>query len=111
MNSLEEHIEHIILALLQLKEAHLFLSKSKVDLFSNNVDCLGHVIDDKGIHAESDKMQRIQEWRTPWNYNEVQRFLGLVQYLAQFMPDITAYTTPSSGAVHNNRAFQWTPLL
>ena len=80
-NSLEEHIEHIILALLQLREAHFFLSKSKVDLFSNNVNCLGHVIDDKGIHAESDKMQHIREWRTPRNYNEVQKFLGLVQYL------------------------------
>ena len=27
------------------------------------------------------------------------------------MPDIKAYTTPLSGAAHNNRAFQWTPLL
>ena len=27
------------------------------------------------------------------------------------MPDIMAYTTPLSGAGHNNRAFQWTPLL
>ena len=109
--SLKEHIEHIILALLWLREAHFFLSKSKVDLFSNKVNCLGHVIDDKGIHTESDKMQRIREWRTPQNYNEVQNFLGLVQYLAQFMPDITAYTTPLSGAAHNNRASQWTPLL
>ena len=27
------------------------------------------------------------------------------------MLDIMAYTTPLSGAAHNNRAFQWTPLL
>ena len=27
------------------------------------------------------------------------------------MPDITACTTLLSGAAHNNRAFQWTPLL
>ena len=58
-NSIEEHIEHIILALLRLREAHFFLSKSKVDLLSNNMDCLGHVIDNNGIHTESDKMQRI----------------------------------------------------
>ena len=64
-NSLEEHLEHIIMVLQQLREAHFFLSKSKVDLFSNNVDCLGHVINDKGIHTESEKMQCIQEWRTP----------------------------------------------
>ena len=99
------------MVLQQLREAHFFLSKSKVDLFSNNVDCLSHVIDDKGIHAESDKMQHIWEWRTPQNYNEVQKFLGLVQYLAQFMPDVTVYTTPLSGTVHNNWTFQWTPLL
>ena len=99
LNSLQEHMEHIILALLRLREAHFFLSKSKVDLFSNNVDCLGHVIDDKSIHAESDKMQHIREWRTPRNYNEVQKFLGLVQYLAQFMPDIMAYTMLLSGEI------------
>ena len=56
-------------------------------------------------------MWRIKEWRLPWNYNEVQKFLGLVQYLALYMPDIMAYTTPLSGSAQNNRTFQWTPLL
>ena len=27
------------------------------------------------------------------------------------MPDIMGYITPLSGSAHNNRAFQWTPLL
>ena len=110
-NSLKEHLEHIIMVLQWLREAYFFLSKSKVDLFSNNLDCLGHVIDDKGIHAESNKMQHIRQWRTPQNYNEVQKFLGLVQYLAQIMPYVTAYTTLLSGSGYNNWSFQWTPLL
>ena len=53
----------------------------------------------------------MSEWRIPWNYNKVQKFLGLVQYLALYMPDIMAYTTPLSGLVKNNQTFQWTPLL
>ena len=110
-NSLEEHLEYIIMVLQWLREVHFFLSKSKVDLFSNNVDCLSHVIDDKKIQAESDKMLCIWEWRTPQNYNKVQKFLGLIQYLAQFMPDVMAYITPLSSSVPNNWAFQWTPLL
>ena len=61
LNSLEEHLEHISIVLQQFREAHFFLSKSKVDLFSNDINCLGHVIDDKGIHTESDKMQCIWE--------------------------------------------------
>ena len=34
LNSLEEHLEHIIMVLQQLREVHFLLSKSKVDLFS-----------------------------------------------------------------------------
>ena len=56
-------------------------------------------------------MRQIREWRIPQNYNEVQKFLGLVQYLALYMPDITAYTTPLSGLAQNNQTFQWTLLL
>ena len=39
-----------------------------------------------------------------------QRFLGLVQYLAHYMPDVTAFTTPLSGCARNNRPFIWTLL-
>ena len=40
----------------QLKESQFYLSKSKLDLFSDKTDCLGHVIDDNGIHTKLDKM-------------------------------------------------------
>ena len=53
----------------------------------------------------------IREWRVPQNHNEVQKFLGLVQYLALYMRDIMAYTTALSGSAQNNQTFQWTPLL
>ena len=76
----------------QLRELQFYLSRSKLDLFSDKTDCLGHVIDDNGIHAKLDTMWRIREWRIPQNYNEVQKFLRLVQYLALYMPDIAAYT-------------------
>jgi RNase H-like domain found in reverse transcriptase/Reverse transcriptase (RNA-dependent DNA polymerase) len=111
--SIEEHEEHLGLVFAKLREAHLFLTsnRDKIDLYSPRMECLGHIIDDKGIHADSDKMSRIREWRRPRSFEEVQRFLGLVQYLAHYMPDISAYTTPLSGCTRNNRPFIWTPLL
>ena len=75
------------------------------------MDCLGHIISDRGIHADTDKIQKIQDWQQPHNYHDVQRFLGLVQYLAHFLPDITAYTTPLSLCTHNGKPFLWTPSL
>ena len=65
--SIREHIdiEHIMKVLQQLKESQFYLSKSKLDLFSDKTDCLEHVIDNNGIHAKLDKMWQIREWRIP----------------------------------------------
>lgn len=74
------------------------------------MECLSHVIDDEGIHANTEKMEKIAVWPTPQNYNEIQCFLGLVQYIAQFLPDISSYSTPLSSSVRNGCAFLWTPV-
>ena len=94
-----------------LRDHHLFLSKSKVDLYSKRLECLSHIMDDWGIHTDADKMQCIHEWRCPRTFNNVQHFLGLVQYLAHYMPDISTYTTPLLGCVKNSHPFEWMPLL
>jgi hypothetical protein len=74
------------------------------------MECLGHVIDDNGIHPDVDKLQKIRDWRTPRNYHDIQRFVGLVNYVANFLPDITAYTAPLQGMVQNGTPFFWRPL-
>ena len=55
-DSIEEHEEHLRLIFNRLCKAQLYLEESKLDLYSKHMDCLGHVIDDRGIHADSDKM-------------------------------------------------------
>ena len=42
--SIREHIEHIMKVLQQLTKSQFYLSKSKLNLFSDKTDCLGHVI-------------------------------------------------------------------
>jgi RNase H-like domain found in reverse transcriptase len=81
-----------------------------IDLYSEDMDCLGHRIDDQGLHADSSKMARILEWRTPRSYPEVLRFIGLVKYLAHFMPDVSAYTSPMESICSNGQPFYWRPL-
>jgi hypothetical protein len=80
------------------------------ELFAERIDCLGHVIDDKGPHADADKMAKIRNWNRLHNYNDMQRFLGLVQYLAHFLTDVTAYTGPLAAMTKNWAPFCWRPL-
>lgn len=65
------------------------------------------MIDEKGLHMDANKMSKIHEWNHPWNINDVQWFLGLVQYLAHFLPDISAYTSPLAGMMVNGMSFYW----
>ena len=109
--SIEEHEIHLGIIFQWLQDHHLFLSKSKVDLYLKRLECLSHIIDDWGIHADADKMQHICKWRHPRTFNNVQCFLGSVWYLAHYIPDISAYTTLLSGCVRNSHLFEWMPLL
>ncbi len=108
-NSIEEHEEHLRIIFDILCKNAMYLSASKVDLYSARMVCLGHIIDDDGIHADADKMRDIHEWPTPQNYHDVQRFLGLVNYVVQFMPDVSTYMSLLSG-MSSQLTFQWNAL-
>ena len=93
-----------------MAEAQLYLRCNKVNLYSKQMDGLHHIITNAGLHACIDKMQWIWDWWKPGNYYKVQHFLGLMQYLEHFMPDVTAYTTPLFQGVCIGRPFIWLPL-
>ncbi len=109
-DTLEEHKIHLQRVFDRLRELKLYLSSNtkKLDLFSTWMDCLGFYINDEGIHIDPAKIDKIWEWRTPRNYHDVQRFNGIIQYLAQFLLNITDYMSPMSGMCSNNQEFLWT---
>ena len=109
-DTLSDHVSHVRWVLTKLREHHMFLSRKKVNILADSMDCLGHLIDHLGLHADLDKMARVRNWPRPRNYHDVQRFLGLVQYLAHFMPEVSMYTGPLSAITRNGQAFDWRPL-
>jgi hypothetical protein len=92
----EEHERLLGEVLHILTDARLYLSERKVEFLVERIDCLGHIIDEHSIHADTDKMLAIRNWPMPRTVLDIQRFLGLVQYLAAYMPDLSAYTTSIS---------------
>ena len=108
--TIADHEEHLRLTFEKLQHAHLFLMKDKCELYAKEIDCLGHMIDDQGLHADVDKMAQIRNWRTPRSSDEIARFNGLAQYLAQFMPNLSSYTGPLSSITRGGRGFNWRPI-
>ena len=44
--TIEEHEEHLAIVVKRLKEAQFYISKTKVDLYSEKLECLGHLCHD-----------------------------------------------------------------
>jgi RNase H-like domain found in reverse transcriptase/Reverse transcriptase (RNA-dependent DNA polymerase)/Integrase zinc binding domain len=96
-NSLEEHEHNVELVLQALRTAKLYCSVKKSCLFVREVDFLGHHISEHGIEADPRKVAQILDWPVPKSAMEVHAFLGLVRYVADFLPllaDHTAVLTP-----------------
>ena len=109
-NMLEEHETHLKHVFNRLRESKLFLSSNlkKIDVYSMWMDCLGFIIDNKGIHIDPSKIDRILEWRMPRSYHNVQKFNGVIQYIAQFLLNVADFTLPLTGMCSNNQDFIWT---
>ena len=71
-DTLEDHERHLRIVFNKLKKVDFYLEQEKCDLYAEKPDCLGHIIDHKGIHTNRDKMSWICSWRMPKSLNEVQ---------------------------------------
>ncbi|CAI7797786.1 unnamed protein product, partial [Closterium sp. NIES-54] len=55
---------------------------------------LGHVISRDGINIDPAQIKTIQEWKSPTNVTELQIFLGFVNYVRRFIPNMVGITGP-----------------
>jgi hypothetical protein len=91
--TLEEHELNVRTILTALSENSLYCNPKKTKLFSTEIQFLGHRISAKGIEADEGKADRIINWPTPTSAKQVRGFLGLVRYLAAFLPKLADFTT------------------
>ena len=109
-DTVEEHEKHLEIVFSLLRQNEFYLKEEKVQLYAESLDCLGHLIDDRGIHTTPEKMEIVRNWREPRTYNDVQRFLGLIQYISHFLPEVANYSGPLSAMTANGQSFHWKPV-
>ena len=51
-NTLEEHERHLQLVLDALTKVEFYLKHEKCDLYAEKLDCLGHMIDERGVQTQ-----------------------------------------------------------
>ena len=109
-DSIQEHNNRLLWVFECLKSEYLYISRKKFDPYAPVLNILRCKIDSNGIHADSNKLIKIRNWRTPKDHMEVLQFLGLIEYLACFLPNIGAYMGPLQNICTNHMPFFWMPL-
>ncbi|XP_026399027.1 uncharacterized protein LOC113294867 [Papaver somniferum] len=73
----------------------------------STVGYLGHVISDKGVSVENDKIKCILSWQIPYTIKELRGFLGLAGYYRKFVKDYGKISAPLTQLLKKD-AFVWT---
>ena len=68
------------------------LKKEKVKLRCTEVKFMGHVLCQDGLKPDRDKVQGIREMPAPTSKQDLKRFLGMVNYLQKFAPNLSEVT-------------------
>lgn len=90
----ESHEKHVREVLTRLRKNGLIAKKKKCHFFQSSVKYLGHIITDKGIEPDEEKIAAIKNWPPIKSVKQAQSFLGLVGYYRKFIPQMSALCGP-----------------
>ena len=90
----------------RLKEAGMILKKSKSVFKSREVVYLGHKLTESGVEPLREKVEAIEEMERPKDKKELQSYLGLINYYAKFLPNISDFLSPLYRLLQIGQTFQ-----
>lgn len=91
----------------RLREKNLKLNRDKVKLCKKEVRFFGHVLTSEGVKPDPEKISAITKMSKPTNVKETQTFLGMITYLAKYLPHLSSVATPLRDICKTENTFEW----
>ena len=108
-NTKEEHKQHLKMVFDILKKHGIRLRIDKCIFGVQETQFLGFLINKIGIKPTEKYKDKVMNVPEPTTIKELQRFLGLVNYLHRFIPNIHKYEGPLTELLKKNVVFEMTP--
>ena len=103
----EEHDSRLHEVLRRIQRSGLTLNKEKCFFSLPEVKFLGQVIDSEGIRPDPAKVSAIRQVPEPTNIGDVRRFLGMVNQLSKFSPNVAERTQPLRDLLSKKNMWIW----
>ena len=102
----QEHDSRLRLVLQKMKEAGITLNE-KCKFSTDSVKFLGHIISQKGIQMDPEKVQAISNFPRPTNISELRWFLGIVNHVGKFASHMADTTKPLRDLMKKETDWTW----
>ena len=91
----------------RLAEANLRLKRAKCQFMRSEIDCLGHHISAEGFSPVKAKVDAIVAAPTPTNKTELKSYMGLVNFYAKYLPNLSTVATPLYKLFRDDVPWKW----
>ena len=103
----EEHDQILKMVIQRATEWNLRLNFKKCQIRKPKVPYCGHIVSAEGLEADPEKIRAVTEMPEPKSKEDIRRFLGIVQYLSKFLPDMSTVDAPLRDVIKHDVDFYW----
>ena len=93
-----------------MRKAGIKININKSKFLTNEVEYLGHIFNESGVHPDSKKLNSILNAPAPNDLRQVQAFIGLCNFYSRFIPNFTNTLNPLYALLKKNNKFCWGDL-
>lgn len=109
----QQHRQHLHMVLKRLEEYGITINPSKCVFGQRQVTFLGYTITQEGIKPPEDKVKVISDYPKPRNIEELRRFLGMINYYRENIPNAATIQAPLHAYLHKTKkrdktVIEWT---
>jgi len=102
-----DHGTNLKQLLQRAREQNLKLNKKKLKLCLPEVSYMGHCLTRDGLRPDPAKVKAISDMPRPDSKKAVERFLGCLQYLSRFLPQLAEVAAPIRLLTEQSAMFTW----
>ena len=103
----QSHLIDLRRALESFKVANIQLRRDKCRFGYGSGVFLGHEISEDGRRPVGEMVERIVSFPTPTRIKELQRFMGMINYYRQHIPDLSTIAEPLHMLMRKSSSWNW----
>ncbi len=105
-----DQVKNLRKVLKRFRAHNLKLKPRKCKLFRTEVEFLGRTVSQDGVSIQKAKIETVLKWPTPKSRNDVEKFVGFVNYHREFIPQFAKKAESLYKLTCKDQDFEWTPV-